>query len=314
VTPRLSVVVICFNMRREIARTLHSLSAGYQRGIDRDSYEVILVDNGSAEPPVAEAFAHLPLNLHVLHMRNPRPSPVAALNLGLAASNGALIGVMIDGARMVTPGMLAAALRAGRLHDRAIVFTQSLTLGHGRQWENVAVGYDAAAEDRLLDSIRWPEDGYRLFEIATWLSGETSERRWSIPFYESNALFMPRALWEETGGYDPAFESPGGGFASCDMFARATALADTQIVVLTGEATFHQIHGHSISTSSRDAANNVKSFSREYYRLRQTAIGPVRRGFWMFGGNHDIAAGRPGHGQDAAGASASAASSPEGRR
>ena len=46
----LSVVVVVFNMDRQAARTLHSLSAAYQRYIGADAYEVIVVDNGS-DPP-----------------------------------------------------------------------------------------------------------------------------------------------------------------------------------------------------------------------------------------------------------------------
>ena len=37
-------------MRRELPRTLASLSPEYQRDIDPADYEVIVVDNGSAEP------------------------------------------------------------------------------------------------------------------------------------------------------------------------------------------------------------------------------------------------------------------------
>ena len=43
----LSVVVVFYNMRREAARTLHSLSRAYQQGIDDLDYEVIVVENGS---------------------------------------------------------------------------------------------------------------------------------------------------------------------------------------------------------------------------------------------------------------------------
>ena len=48
ITKDLSVVVVFYNMRREAARTLHSLSRAYQRDIDGLDYEVIVVENGSA--------------------------------------------------------------------------------------------------------------------------------------------------------------------------------------------------------------------------------------------------------------------------
>jgi len=282
--PRLSVVVACYNMRREIARTLRSLSAGYQRELERADYEVVLVDNGSPEPPRPEEFRDLPLELRILHHRERSPSPVGALNEGLAASRGGLIGVIIDGARMASPGLLAAALHASRLHPRAIVFTQSLTLGHGQQWELVHQDYLPADEDRLLESIGWPGDGYRLFEISSWLTPDTSsDLRWVLPLAESNALFMPRALWNEVGGYEPGFQTPGGGFASVDLFTRACALPDTQLIVVTGEATFHQMHEGSAATASRDVFGQMKRFSREYYRIRKHPARSVDRPYWTFG-------------------------------
>lgn len=45
--PALSVVVVSYNMRRELPRTLCTLGAKYQQNVVQDDYEVILVDNGS---------------------------------------------------------------------------------------------------------------------------------------------------------------------------------------------------------------------------------------------------------------------------
>ena len=53
----LTVVVVFYNMRREAARTLHSLSRAYQEGIDDLDYEVIVVENGSdADQRLGEEF------------------------------------------------------------------------------------------------------------------------------------------------------------------------------------------------------------------------------------------------------------------
>ena len=80
----LSIVLVSYNMKREIARTLHSLSGNYQRNVDSRTYEVIVVDNGSSEPPSLDEFRDLDINLRILHCPEPNPSPVLALNLGLA--------------------------------------------------------------------------------------------------------------------------------------------------------------------------------------------------------------------------------------
>ena len=47
--PKLSVVIVFFNMRREATRTLHSLTTAYQRDIAIDDYEVIALDSSSTE-------------------------------------------------------------------------------------------------------------------------------------------------------------------------------------------------------------------------------------------------------------------------
>ena len=47
---KLSVILISYDMAREIPRTLQSLSRGYQQGALDLAYEVLLVDNGSPEP------------------------------------------------------------------------------------------------------------------------------------------------------------------------------------------------------------------------------------------------------------------------
>ena len=281
--PSLSIVVVTFNMRRELARTLLSLSKSYQHDADALDYEVIVVDNGSDEPPVEEEFAGLGLNLRVVRQPDPTRSPVAAANLGLSLCRGELICVIIDGARMASPGLLAACTRAARLHHRPIVFTQSLTLGHGVQHLIVREGYDRRVEDGLLDSIQWPQDGYRLFEISTGLKSEIGEMKWAAPLYESNALFMPAVLWRETGGYEPLFQTPGGGCASMDLFQRACVLPDTQLIVITGEATFHQIHTNSVSTAAPDATDKLKLFSREYHHIRKRPLRPASCGYWTFG-------------------------------
>ena len=53
------MVVVFHNMRREAARTLHSLSRSYQHGLDDLDYEVIVVENGSdPDQRLGEEFVH----------------------------------------------------------------------------------------------------------------------------------------------------------------------------------------------------------------------------------------------------------------
>ncbi len=133
-------------------------------------------------------------------------------------------------------------------------------------------------EDRLLESIGWPTDGYRLFEIAT------AEMRGGpeAAMLESNGLFLPRALWDELGGYDAAFHEPGGGVVNPDTLIRAVALPGTQLIRILGEGTFHQVHD-GLSTSTQDRAlAMLKQASKVYLRLRGKPLIPVRQRGWTY--------------------------------
>lgn len=246
--PTLSVVVVAYDMARELPRTLRSLSPGHQRGIGADDYEVIVVDNGSptpVDPALAEGFdGHLRLE----RLDPAPPSPARAANHGIALADGDLVGLIVDGARLASPRLLGGAVRATGLARRPVITAPALHLGEVPHMRAVEVGYDQAVEDALLAGSGWEDDGYRLFSIST-LAG-SSGRGLFGPMGESSSLFMPRALWEEVGGLDERFALPGGGLVNHDLYGRACALPGTELIVLLGEATFHQHHG-GIATSRR---------------------------------------------------------------
>src|ERR1700683_4075317 len=114
--PDLSVVVVVHNMAREAPRTLFSLSAAYQRHVAPDDYEIIVVDNGSMPPFDAKVIDGLNGNFRLLRLDPAPPSPARAINRGLAEARGKVIGVMIDGARIATPGLLHFGRRGGALY------------------------------------------------------------------------------------------------------------------------------------------------------------------------------------------------------
>jgi len=265
--PDVSVVVVVYNMARETPRMLHSLSADYQRGIDPDDYEVIVVDNGSNPPFDPKAFEGLSGHFKLVRIDPAPPSPAEAINRGLAEARGDVIGVLIDGARIVTPGLLHFARHGARLYDKAVVATLGWYLGPDFQMWSMRSGYDHAREDALLDSIDWPSDGYRLFEIGAM--DESSLDGWFQPISESNALFLRRQLWELLGGFDERFDAPGGGLVNLDAFRRILEWPDAALVILLGEATFHQVHGGISTNAPPDRQlDNWTRWSSQYAGIR----------------------------------------------
>lgn len=262
-------MVVVYDMAREAPRTLRSLSPAYQRGVDQDDYEVVVVDNGSPQPLVAAEVEALAPNARLHRLDDAGPSPAAAVNAGVALARGRSVGVLLDGARMLTPGVVRHALLALRLHPRPVVATLAWHLGPDHQSRSVAAGYDARAEDALLAAIGWPADGYRLFEVAA-LAGSNAAG-WFAPMAESCCLFLRRALFDELGGYDERFDLPGGGLVNLDTFVRACELPGTELVVLLGEGSFHQVHG---GVTSNAEGGLPSAFHEQYVRLRGRRFAP----------------------------------------
>jgi Glycosyl transferase family 2 len=276
-TPQVSLIVISYEMKRELPRTLLSLSPRYQNCAVEDC-EIIVVDNNSRELPDAKSFAELNADLQILRCLQPSQSPARAINEGLARARAPLIGVWIDGARMASPGLINACVAASRMHERPVIATLNYQLGPNLQRISCEQGYDQVAEDRLLDSIEWPKDGYRLFEISTpeMKGGPTGA------MLESNALFLPRPLWDELGGYDEQFSEPGGSVVNPDTLIRAVALPGAQLIRVVGEGTFHQVHGGMSTSSQKSAINVVMEGNRTYMRLRGKPLTQVRQHGWIF--------------------------------
>ncbi len=265
----LSVIVVAYDMARELPRTIRTLSPACQRDIGEGDYEILVVDNGSSRPPTAQEVAGWSANARLIPIADATASPVPAINLALAQARGEVVGVFIDGARMASPRLLAAAIEASRLHERAVVGTLAFHLGPDVQMRSVLAGYDEAAEDRLLQACLWEEDPYRLFEISVFAG--SSAAGWFITPTETNALFLARAHWRELGGYDPRFAAPGGGLANLDIWERLCADASARIILLIGEATFHQLHG-GVATNAPQSPWN--SFHEEYRAIRGRPYAP----------------------------------------
>ena len=282
-------------MARELPRTLRSLAPTYQRGIAADDYEVIVVDNGSPEPldpAIVDGFGGRIRTARV----DPAPHyPAPAANLGLSLAEGELVGLLVDGARMASPGLLAHARVGSRLAPRPVVATLGWHLGPARHSEAETTGWDREAEDRLLAGLGWEEDGYCLFGASTLAA--SSARGPFAPMGESNALFMPRDLWAEVGGLDPAFDLLGGGLSNHDLYRRACEHPGVRLVVLLGEGTFHQTHGGA-ATSGRIGWDEMHA---QYVALRGRPYRPPEAERIYVGRVHPAVVERVGVGQKVTG-------------
>ncbi|MCB0977610.1 MAG: class I SAM-dependent methyltransferase [Acidimicrobiales bacterium] len=264
----LSVIVVFYNMARESARTLLSLSRSYQRGIDDLSYEVIAIDNGS-DPDQrlkADEVAGYGPEFRLVTIEDAQPSPTTALNRGLAESKGDAVAVMIDGAHVLTPGVFKRAMDAMRTYTPAIVGIQQWYVGPGQQGDAQQAGYDQSAEDKLFKAIRWPTDGYRLFEIGHFIG----DRDWFDGMVESNCLFAPRSTLEQIGGFDDSFDMPGGGYANLELWERLHHHPGITPTSVLGEGTFHQFHGGTTTNVADEAVRRerVASYGQHFREQR----------------------------------------------
>ena len=277
----LSVVVVVYNMRREAARTLRSLAG--QTGIDPDEYEVLVVENGSSDPLDPAQVGACGPQFRYLPYAEANASPAGAVNFGLRHAAGEWVAVMIDGARLASPGLLQTAMAAARLGARTVIATTGWHLGPESQQQSILHGYTPEREDAALAAIGWPETaGYRLFEISS-PAHSAREGIFRLP-YESNFLCLRAAvLRDELGGCDERFDLPGGGLVNHDLFRRACDLPEVEIVLLLGEGTFHQLHG-GISTNPVGAPRDLGArWQRQYRQLRGETFTKSARQPRLFG-------------------------------
>ena len=228
---KISVIIIAYDMAREIPRTLQSLARDYQQGAQDLEYEVLLVDNGSPVPLDASCWAGVDVPVRLISLPDAPPSPANAINMALGQVTGELVCLMIDGAHILSPGVFRMALSGQRAFDNPVIAIRYFYLGVEEQTISVAKGYDRGAEDRLLERIQWPQDGYRLFEISTPLRAGASKLTWFNRMFESNCLIMKTSLLKSLGGVDESFTLPGGGLVNLDTFKRAVEVDAVRLLL-----------------------------------------------------------------------------------
>jgi glycosyltransferase involved in cell wall biosynthesis len=279
----LSVVVIFYNMRREAPRTLYSLSEKYQQNTEGLKYEVIAIDSGSTEPLEEATVKSIGGNFRYIYFDAHTPSPCEALNYGVKNAQGQLITLCIDGARILSPGILHSSMLAAKLYENPFIYTLGMHIGLKPQPALVEENYSQTDEDKLLASVDWERDGYSLFDISS--VALSSGIGYFSKLKESNCVTMRRSTYKKIGGFDERFKSPGGGLTNLDFFNRANEIADIHPVMLLGEATFHQFHnGTATNVSQKD--HPWEEMAQEYLTIKGKVFRPYYKKPVYFGNIH----------------------------
>ena len=263
--PLFTFVVNFYNMQREAARTLTSLSRTYQREIGDLRYEVLCIDNGS-DPPLDPAWVEsFGPEFRLIRPERILPSPCAAINEAARQARGRYVAIMIDGAYVLSPGVFRGVWDALEEAPDSVVGLRQWFVGGDQRWLSQS-GYTRRQEDGLFDKIDWPSDGYQLFKISS--PARESPNNWFDGLIESNCLFLSKALYRDLGGMNEGFAEAGAGFANLDLFLRAVEASDQPPVVLLGEASFHQFHGGTTTNIALDEMERrVRSYDETYFRV-----------------------------------------------
>jgi hypothetical protein len=262
--PILTVVVNFYNNGREAARTLYSLSAKYQN-VSETLYRVIAVDNNSEKPLDDKFVKSFGSNFSYLFYENKLPSPCRSVNYAVRKAKTKYVVVCIDGARILSPGVLKYMIQAIKLASNPFIYTIGMHIGQRPQNYLIEEGYNQEVEDQLLTTVNWKDNGYELFKISS--KALSSKNGYFSPVNESNCFLMKRSDFIGLGGYDERFVSKGGGLVNLDFFNKVSSDDNFDHILILGEATFHQYHG-GVATNVTIANHPWADMEKEYVSIK----------------------------------------------
>ncbi|WP_342356207.1 WcbI family polysaccharide biosynthesis putative acetyltransferase [Micrococcus sp. KRD070] len=197
-----SVVVPYYRAQADLDRLTAALAA--QRGLT-GGLQLVVADDGSPVPPRVDPG--LPFDVVTVRQRDRGFRASAARALGAEAADGDVL-AFLDGDMLPEPGYLAAALAAVATAPRdAAVVGRRRHLAEAwleRAWADGWRPGDEVPESSRLAEPAWLGDGYRATDDLR--RADSTGYRYVI----SAVLTMAREVYEDAGGFDPAFVGYGG--------------------------------------------------------------------------------------------------------
>ncbi len=276
-SPQLSILVIGYQMAEQLANTIKSLSHDYQIGVHATDYEVVVIENRSEDMLSQKLVESLPTNIRYYQRDNDSSSPVAALAEGLELCRGHQLGVIIDGAQLVTPGVIRFAKMAFKYADDPLIAVPGYHLGHKMQHEVEDAGELLTAQREFLESINWTEsdNGYRLFN---WACFSPANRNGFLhPLMESNVFFCLKQSFIDIDGANARFQLPGGGAINLHILRKLGMSATRPLILLAGEGTFHQYHGGVTTANPAEYEARVNTFNEQLQEIWDMNFKALRR-------------------------------------
>jgi len=273
---KLSVLVVAYKMPRQALNTVYSLSAAHQQNVRESDYDIVVVENESSDNIPEHELLALGNNIRYFRRQETSASPCRAVNFGLQQCRGKSIGLMIDGARMVTPRVIEYALLAQHADADSLLAIPGYNLGPMEHQYHLDIGYNAEVEKQLLEQTNWKHNGYRLFDIAN-ISG-ANDKGIFHPLLECNCMFSSAKNFERIGGANEEFDLPGGGSINLHMFRQLGMLKQARLYfVAPGEGSFHQFHGGITTQQASDREEVLESHRKQLHSYWEGGFHAMRR-------------------------------------
>ena len=230
---RCSVVVPTYNRRNLLRSTLQSLS---DVTFDRDSFEVIVSDDGSSDDTqsVVRSFEHS-LNLKYGYMRDDGFRAARARNLGARLADGDLL-VFCDAGVVVKPDFLTGHVAAHSAPENRLGIGYIANIYNHLPSEPIPSGVGGDPRERCFQKC---EDNLGRLP-APWALAWTAN------------VSMPRSAFHEVGGFDENYKS--WGVEDSDLALRLQR-AGNLITLVRGAVVYHLDHEPPANKAASNRAN-----------------------------------------------------------